>query len=137
LSESAPAVAHARDRTHARSALVLFAHGSRDPQWAEPFRAIQRKVAAKRPALCVELAFLQLMQPTLEDTVDRLTKSGCVLVTIAPLFMAEGAHLKRDLAELLKTLQARYADVELRLLPAAGETDEVLEAISAWLTACA
>jgi sirohydrochlorin cobaltochelatase len=115
-------------------ALVLFAHGSRDPQWAEPFRAIQRRVSATKPALIVELAFLQLMQPTLPDAVARLVASGHVRLTVAPLFMAEGAHLKRDLAELVTMLRSRHPGVELTLLPAAGEIDAVLDAISAWLT---
>ena len=114
-------------------ALVLFAHGSRDPDWAEPFRAIQRKVSAKKPALTVELAFLQLMAPSLTEVVDRLASTGHTRLTVAPLFMAEGAHLKRDLAELMTTLKQRHPGTELTLLPAAGEVDGVLDAISTWL----
>ena len=119
--------------TSSAPALILFAHGSRDPQWAEPFRAIQQKIAAKKPALAVDLAFLEIMQPTLPDAVDRLAASGHTHFTIAPLFMAQGAHLKRDLAELLAKLKQRHPSIELSLLPAAGEADQVLEAIGAWL----
>lgn len=42
------------------SALILFAHGSRDPKWAEPFKAIQSLIRAQAPGLIVELAFLEL-----------------------------------------------------------------------------
>jgi sirohydrochlorin cobaltochelatase len=119
--------------TSSAAALILFAHGSRDPQWAEPFRAVQRKIAAKKPALAVDLAFLEIMQPTLPEAVDRLAASGHTHFTIAPLFMAQGAHLKRDLAELLAKLSQRHPAIELALLPAAGEADQVLDAISAWL----
>ena len=114
-------------------ALILFAHGSRDPQWAEPFRAIQRKLAAQKPALAVELAFLEIMQPTLPEAVDRLAAAGHAHFTIAPLFMAQGAHLRRDLADLLAKLEQCHPEIELALLPAAGEVDEVLDAIGAWL----
>ncbi len=117
-------------------ALVLFAHGSRDPDWAEPFRAVQRKVSSKKPGLTVELAFLQLMDPSLTQVVDRLVDSGHTRLTVAPLFMAEGAHLKQDLAELMATLKRRHPRVELRLLPAAGEIDGVLDAISTWVAGC-
>ena len=120
-------------RTTSAPALILFAHGSRDPQWAEPFRAIQRKLAAKKPALAVELAFLEIMQPSLPEAVDRLAASGHTHFTIAPLFMAQGAHLKRDLAELVTRLKERHPAIELALLPAAGEVDQVLDAIGAWL----
>jgi sirohydrochlorin cobaltochelatase len=119
-----------------REALVLFAHGSRDPSWADPFRAIQHQVSAKKPAVTIELAFLQLMEPGLVEVVDRLVGSGHTRLTVAPLFMAEGAHLKRDLAELMTTLEQRHPRIELRLLPAAGEIESVLEAISTWVAAC-
>ncbi|NBR30176.1 MAG: cobalamin biosynthesis protein CbiX, partial [Betaproteobacteria bacterium] len=50
-------------------ALVLFAHGARDPQWAEPFKRIQAAVRARRSGAVVELAFLELMQPVLADAI--------------------------------------------------------------------
>ena len=116
-----------------KSALVLFAHGSRDPEWAAPFRAVQKQVASKKPGLAVELAFLETMQPSLPDAVDQLVSSGTERITIAPLFMAQGAHLKRDLTELMAQIRRRHRAIELKLLPAAGESHVVMDAISAWL----
>jgi sirohydrochlorin cobaltochelatase len=118
-----------------KSALILFAHGSRDPEWALPFRAVREKVASKKPDLEVELAFLEVMQPTLATTVDRLVSSGNQHITIAPLFMAQGAHLKRDLSLLIAKLRERHAGIALKLLPATGEAEIVMEAMSTWLAA--
>jgi sirohydrochlorin cobaltochelatase len=118
-----------------KTALVLFAHGSRDPDWAAPFRAVQRNVAAAKPNVEVELAFLELMQPSLPAAVDRLVEAGCERITIAPLFMAQGAHLKRDLSALIEELRSRHGQAELALLPAVGEAQPVIEAISGWLAA--
>jgi sirohydrochlorin cobaltochelatase len=118
-----------------KSALILFAHGSRDPEWALPFRAVRQKVASRKPELEVELAFLELMQPTLTATVDRLVSSGNQHITIAPLFMAQGGHLKRDLSLLIAELRDRHAGIRLKLLPAAGEAEIVMDAVSAWLAA--
>ena len=120
-------------RSDEKAALILFAHGSRDPQWAEPFRAIQRKVAAAKPELAVEVAFLEIMEPALPDAVVRLAASGRARITIAPLFMAQGAHLKRDLAAILDELRSRHPGVEFALLPAAGEAEDVRDAIGSWL----
>src|SRR6186713_3590009 len=83
------------------SALILFAHGAREPGWAEPFRTMRDKVAASRPDLSVELAFLELMSPALGDCVDGLAAAGHERVTVAPLFLAMGGHLKEDLPRLL------------------------------------
>jgi sirohydrochlorin cobaltochelatase len=118
-----------------RSALVLFAHGSRDPDWAAPLRAVQTKVKASRPDLAVELAFLELMTPTLPSIVDELSATGHDTITVAPLFMAQGAHVKRDLAGLIDELRRRHPHVDIKLLPAAGEADTIMNAVSAWLAA--
>jgi sirohydrochlorin cobaltochelatase len=117
------------------SALVLFAHGSRDPEWAAPFRRVQQRVAAADPKVAVELAFLELMQPSLIEAIDNLVSEGRLHITVAPLFMAQGAHLKRDLKKLITDIQSRHPSVEIALLPAAGEVDEVIDAIGEWLCA--
>jgi sirohydrochlorin cobaltochelatase len=115
-------------------ALILFAHGSRDPDWAAPFRAVQKKIAAARPELRIEVAFLEFMQPSLTDAIDRLASAGHARIVVAPIFMAQGAHLKRDLTKLLTDARARHADIDIELLPAAGEADPVLSAIGDWVT---
>ena len=116
-----------------KSALVLFAHGARDAQWAEPFHAMQKAVAARRPDLTVELAFLEIMQPALPDCVDRLARGGHGRIVIAPLFLAQGGHLKKDLPKLLKTLEAKHPSADISVLPPIGEVTELLDAISEWL----
>jgi sirohydrochlorin cobaltochelatase len=116
-----------------KSALVLFAHGARDAQWSEPFRAMQKAVAARRPDLTVQLAFLEIMEPALGDCVARLAGDGHGRIVIAPLFLAQGGHLKKDLPRLLKELGARHPGADISVLPPIGEVTELLNAISDWL----
>ena len=115
------------------SALVLFAHGARDAQWSEPFRAIRQAVATRRTDLTVELAFLELMQPALGDCVAQLVRNGHTRITVAPLFLAQGGHLKKDLPRLLKDLGTRHPAAEITVLAPIGEVTELLNAISEWL----
>ena len=116
-----------------KSALVLFAHGARDSQWSEPFRALQREVASRRPDLTVELAFLELMEPALGDCVAHLASGGCKRITIAPLFLGQGGHLKKDLPRLLKNLGGKDPAADISLLPPIGEVTELLNAMAGWL----
>lgn len=116
-----------------KSALVLFAHGARDPEWATPFRKIREIVSARRPDLAVEIAFLELMEPSLPEAVGKLAAQGCRSVTIAPLFMAQGTHLRHDLPALVEALGKRHPDIAFSLLPAPGEVDGILYAIGDWL----
>ncbi|MDQ6621622.1 MAG: cobalamin biosynthesis protein CbiX, partial [Pseudomonadota bacterium] len=47
-------------------ALVLFAHGSRDAQWAEPFERIAALVRAAAPGVRLRVAYLERMAPDLD-----------------------------------------------------------------------
>ena len=117
------------------SAIVLFAHGARDRRWAQPFRKIQRSIKAKQPGTVVELAFLEIMEPPLDKAVARLVKAGHKRITVAPLFMAQGGHLKHDLPKILDAIRGEHRGTEITLLPAIGDVDAILDAISDWLVA--
>ena len=67
-----------------KEALVLFAHGARDPRWAEPFRRLQAITQSRMPGVDVELAFLELMEPRLPELVFSLASGGCTAVTVVP-----------------------------------------------------
>ncbi len=117
----------------AEPAIILFAHGARDPQWAQPFKTIKHLLETKRPGAVVELAFLEFMQPALADTIEKLAQDGHQSITIAPLFMAQGGHLKNDLPKILDALRAGHPNIMIKLLPAVGDVDEILAAIAAWI----
>jgi len=120
-------------------ATILFAHGARDPEWAQPFRRIKELLEAKQPGVTVVLAFLEMMEPSLADAAAQLARAGHTTIMIAPLFMAQGGHLKNDVPKILATIRAAHPGVELTLLPAIGDVDPVLDAIAGWLvgaTAC-
>ena len=117
----------------AGGAIVLFAHGARDPEWAQPFRKIKRALEEKRPNVVIELAFLELMTPTLAEAVGKLARAGHPLITIAPLFMAQGGHLKNDLPNILAAMRAEHTRTKITLLPAIGDVDAILDAIAEWL----
>ena len=115
--------------------LILFAHGARDPEWALPFRDIAARVAAARPELSVKLAFLEFQTPALADAVSELVAGGHGAIHVAPLFMAQGGHLKRDVPELLEQMRGRHPGLDIELLPAIGDVPGLRAAIAGWLTA--
>jgi sirohydrochlorin cobaltochelatase len=115
--------------------IVLFAHGSRDPEWARPFEAIRGRIGASRPEYPIEIAYLDLMPPTLEEAVAALVAQGAPAITVFPLFMAQGGHLKEDLPRMLEAIRASHPRIPIALEPAIGEAPEILEAIAAWILA--
>jgi sirohydrochlorin cobaltochelatase len=114
-------------------AIILFAHGARDPEWAAPFSIIRRQLQAARPDVQVELAFQDFMTPSLEAAVAHATAQGARRVVLAPLFMAQGGHLKQDLPLLVANIRERHPELELQVLPAIGDAPEILQAITDWV----
>lgn len=114
------------------SASILFAHGARDAQWAEPFERIRRRMLAARPDLDLHLAYLELMRPSLEGAVAACAGKGVLTIRLIPLFMAQGGHLKRDLPEKIAALRVHHPAISSSVSPPIGEVDAVLDLIAAW-----
>ena len=110
--------------------LVLFAHGARDPRWAEPFEAVAERIRHAAPALAVRLAFLELMAPTLADAIEALAAAGATTVDVVPLFLGTGGHLRKDLPPLVEAVRAAHAALAIRLHAAIGEDEAVLDAMA-------
>jgi len=110
--------------------LLLFAHGARDPRWAEPFEAVAERARAQQPTWVVRLAFLEFMAPTLLDAGHALAAAGCARVDIVPLFLGAGGHVRKDLPLLLDQLRAAHPGVRWQLQRAIGEQDSVVAAMA-------
>jgi sirohydrochlorin cobaltochelatase len=113
------------------TALILFAHGARDPAWREPIDALARRLHAALPQVDVVPAFLELMSPTLGDAVATAVGKGATRIAVAPVFWAQGGHLKRDVPALLAEVCTTHPGLRIDLWPVLGEGDAVLDAIAA------
>ena len=110
-------------------AIILFGHGARDSRWREPFDRLAQLWQAQNPNTPVELAFLEMMQPSLEEAVSSLSVKGATQITIVPVFFGQGGHLRNDFPALLEACQKQYPNITLSATPAVGENLAVLQAI--------
>lgn len=117
-----------------QGALILFAHGSRDPRWAEPFAHILALVEQSAPQRAPLLAFLELMTPSLEAAVVAQIARGFDNITVVPLFLGLGGHLRRDVPALLDEIRQQHPGVTIALAGAAGEDPAVMASIAAFCT---
>ena len=102
-------------------AIVLFAHGSRDPHWHEPIAAVAQAIAARSPHTVVRCAYLELSTPSLPQAVEALLAQGIDAVRVFPLFLGMGKHAREDLPQLMQGLRQTHPQVRFELLPAAGQ----------------
>lgn len=111
------------------TAMVLFAHGARDPRWAAPFQRLQEMTQASLPDVTVRLAFLELMTPSLPSLVEELLAQAHTKITVVPVFLGQGGHVLRDLPLMAEQLRASHPGLSLTVAEAAGEQATVLAAI--------
>ena len=113
-----------------RRAVILFAHGARDPQWARPFQQLVTELGELLPGERIVLAFLELMQPSLPACAAFLHGEGVRSLRVVPVFLGSGGHLKEDLPKLVEAVRGQYKDLEITVEPPIGEQPEVIAAIA-------
>ncbi len=116
-----------------KKGLILLAHGSRDPLWSAPVHAIADRVRLSDASRVVGLAFLEFTAPTFPNAVAAMIAEGVGVIEVAPLFLGQGGHLKRDVIGLIDAARIAHPGIPMTALPALGETTAVLDAIAQWL----
>ena len=101
--------------------IILFAHGSREPQWRAPIEAVAVQISARQPDARVRCAYLEICEPSLLDAASELIAAGARQLRVFPLFLGVGKHAREDLPLLIAQVRAAHPDVPIELLPAAGE----------------
>ena len=102
-------------------AVVLFAHGSRDPLWRAPIEAVAARIAQQAPDQPVRCAYLELTTPDLPQAVAELVAQGAQVVTVVPMFLGTGRHAREDLPVLMDALRVAHPEVQFTVQGAVGE----------------
>ncbi|MGO9466576.1 MAG: sirohydrochlorin chelatase [Isosphaeraceae bacterium] len=98
-----------------RTAVLLIAHGSREPSANDDLLELARRLAASGPYPIVEACFLELTEPDIPAGGARCVAQGATRVLIVPYFLSAGVHLRRDLTAARDELGRRHPQVEFRL----------------------
>lgn len=110
-------------------ALVLFAHGSRDPRWRATFEKLVEDVSRVAGGGTIRLAYMEFVRPTLEGVVSELASEGVAHIRVLPLFMSGGGHVANDVPDQVNEVAEAFPGVEMEVLPPIGETGEVRRAM--------
>jgi sirohydrochlorin cobaltochelatase len=112
------------------TAIVLFAHGSRDPAWQRPMLNVAQRIRDLAPEAWVGCAYLELTEPSLLQIVDQAIKQGHVHIRVVPMFLGVGKHVREDLPALMDQMQKAHPGVVFDLQAAVGEQTSVIEALA-------
>lgn len=139
----------------APDAIILFAHGSREPLWRAPIEAVAARIrqtwpahaCATHPSALVACAYLELCDPSLLSATDaiatqlialdaysvRANPSNCLkntlfkpTIRIIPMFLGMGRHIRTDLPEHIAELRARHPHINIEVAAPIGEDERVI-----------
>ncbi|KAA6213267.1 sirohydrochlorin chelatase [Streptomyces albofaciens JCM 4342] len=97
-----------------RPALLVVAHGSRDPRHAATVTALCARARSLRPGLRVEVAFLDFNAPSVPRALERLAADGVREVVALPLLLTRAFHAKTDIPAVLREAGARLPGLTVR-----------------------
>jgi len=112
-------------------AIILFGHGSRDPQWRQPIESVAARITQQHPHLAVRCAYLEFDQPGLAAAAADVIAAGTREVSIVPMFLGTGTHARKDLPALLQALRQSHPQVHFSLQRAVGDDPRVLDLLAA------
>lgn len=81
-----------------QSAVVLVAHGTRDPRGADTVRRLADRVAEALPSREVALAYVDVQEPLVGEVLDDVMTRHAAAVVV-PLLLSRGFHVDVDIAE--------------------------------------
>ncbi len=113
-----------------KTAVILFAHGSRDPLWRKPMEAVAQRLAARSPGTPVRCAYLELTEPDLPTAASELAGLGLRQVSVVPMFLGAGRHVREDLPQIVADLRAAHPGIDWQLQRPVGEDERLLDLLA-------
>lgn len=114
----------------ASRAVVLFAHGSRDPLWRKPVETVAARLRERDASAMIACAYLELTEPDLQTAVKTLVNEGASSIRVVPMFLGVGRHAREDLPLLMTELRALYPKVVFELQQSIGEDQRLIDLIA-------
>jgi len=111
-------------------AIILFAHGSRDPLWHRPIQAVAERIRQRSPSTLVRCAYLELTEPDLPHVANALVAEGATSLCVVPLFLGVGRHAREDLPQLVAALKTHHPTIRISCQPTVGEQDALLDLLA-------
>jgi sirohydrochlorin ferrochelatase len=112
------------------TAVLLMAHGSREPEANADTFHIVTALRRRGPYFLVEASFLELAEPTIEQAAEECVRRGARRVLLLPYFLSAGVHVRRDLTAIRVRLAERFPAVDFRLGEPLGRHPLLLEVVA-------
>jgi sirohydrochlorin ferrochelatase len=115
-----------KERRIVTTALLLIAHGSRQPEANADLRWVAQGLEARGWGV-VEASFLEMAEPGIEEGGARCVARGASVVVLLPYFLSAGVHVRRDLTAARDRLAAQFPKVDFRMAEPLGRDSRLVD----------
>lgn len=98
-----------------KKAVLLLGHGSRAQDANEAMYQVADLIRQETDYEIVELAFMGLNPPSIDQGVDTCVARGASKIIVVPYFLHWGNHVQKDLPEMLGRIRTKHPNVQLVL----------------------
>jgi sirohydrochlorin ferrochelatase len=103
------------DDSSPKTAALLIAHGSRRAEANRDLADLADTLRTGGTYPIVEIAYLELAEPTISAAGCVCVERGAALVLMLPYFLSAGAHVVEDLERFRRALADRYPGTRFSL----------------------
>jgi len=103
-----------------KTAVIILGHGSRSKNADTAIRAVVDGIKRVSEFTVVEHAFLQYVPPTPQEVIERCVGQNVDRIVIVPFFLQAGAHVTRDIPELIEKARKRHPEIEIMVTDYVG-----------------
>lgn len=115
------------------AALVIAAHGTRDPAGELVAHALTQRVAALLPDVDVSVGFVELSQPSIpEALIAALSRHPRdePRAIVVPLMLGTGTHVRQDIPEFIDEVVEKFPHARIDYAPHLGPDPALFRAVT-------
>lgn len=98
-----------------KQAVILLGHGSIREEANEEVRNMWRMLAEQLPEMDIRGSFVEVAEPTLEQTIGQLAAEHVERIVIVPMFLTRGNHLSNGIPRILEAMRQQYSHMQIDL----------------------
>jgi len=96
-----------------KTAVIILGHGSRSGGADVTVKRVAAEVKKGSGHEIVAHAFLQYTTPTPQNAIENCIRQQVQRIVIVPYFMQSGAHVTRDIPELVDKARKQHPDLDI------------------------
>ncbi|HYG73441.1 MAG TPA: CbiX/SirB N-terminal domain-containing protein [Planctomycetota bacterium] len=113
----------------ARQALLIVDHGSKRHESNEMLKFVRVKVKELAPDLIVNVAHMELAEPTIPQGFEACVKEGATEIVVLPYMLGPGKHSTGDIPRMVSEAAASHPGVVFRVSGCLGISSKIAELI--------